>query len=153
MDPGIHIKLFLTILKSPVLPLFIVLPSFCFSFSSISPPPTRSFWWCLGSLSVWGYLRSAMPCSCTGSKQGLSWIWPALPRPAQHWIRGHLRQAPCPCPPGTGWSSQAQFFQENVRLLIIQMIIGQNTESRHSLSSLPPTYKCTCDTAVTPAHL
>ena len=65
---AIHIRLFLTTLKSPVLPLFIVHTSFCFSFSSVSPPLTCSSWWCPGSLCVWGHLssglRSAMSCLC-----------------------------------------------------------------------------------------
>ena len=64
-SPATHIRLFLNTLDSPVLPLFIVLTSFCFSFSSISPTLTCSSA-CLGSLSVWGHLRSglgsAMPC-------------------------------------------------------------------------------------------
>ena len=42
-----HIRLFLTTLESPVLPLFAVPTSFCFSFSSISPPPASSAKWLL----------------------------------------------------------------------------------------------------------
>lgn len=37
-SPATHIRLLLTNLKTPVLPLFIGPASFCFSFSSISPP-------------------------------------------------------------------------------------------------------------------
>jgi hypothetical protein len=56
-SPATHIRLFLNTLDSPVLPLFIVLTSFCFSFSSISPPLTCSSQWpqseCLRSSQGW----------------------------------------------------------------------------------------------------
>jgi hypothetical protein len=55
-----HIRLFLTTVKSPVLPVFIVPTSFYLSFSSISSllicPSYRE----PGSLSVWGFLRSGL---------------------------------------------------------------------------------------------
>lgn len=67
------VKLFLTTLKSPALPFFIVTTSFCFSFFSFSPPLTCSSKWYPGSLSVWYCLRSALVHYGPRQKSSLAW--------------------------------------------------------------------------------
>lgn len=44
-SPATHIRLLLATFESLVVPLFSMTTSFCFSFSSISPPLTRSSYW------------------------------------------------------------------------------------------------------------
>lgn len=94
------IRMFLATFKSPVLPPFIVPISFCFSFSSISPPLTCSSPGEPGSPSVWSFLRSglwsAMPCSCimASGKGHLGDGFP--PAPSVCMTGGHPRIAPCP---------------------------------------------------------
>jgi hypothetical protein len=52
-SPATHIRLFLTTVKSLVLVIYIVHTSFCFFFSSISPPCTCLSQTLLGPLGIW----------------------------------------------------------------------------------------------------
>lgn len=83
--------------------LSLLCPHLSVSFSSMPPPLSCFSYWCLGMLSVWGWLRSvlgsALPCLGI-MKPGRSRS--TLPRfqPAGHQTSGHPRLAPCPCPSG-----------------------------------------------------
>lgn len=95
-------------------------------------------------LAPWVILSSLQP-GASGRRQGSSSLqlvpYPgSLSRPAQYQTSGHLWLGPlAPCPGDLlaldWWWTQACFFSGEVRLLIIQMFISQNTEQSNSFSS------------------
>ena len=92
-----HIRPFLTTLKSPVLPLFIV-PTSCFSFSSVSPQFTCSF---SSTQGVRSHLRPTMPNLCH--------VEPG---------RGHLK------PAQTLWHSVLLLLFETGFLCVVLAVLG-----------------------------
>jgi hypothetical protein len=70
-----------------------------------------------------------------GSSSLFLTLCPGSPsRPVLCWTDGCLRLAPSVSPQVPDWwSAQTCFFSGNVRLLIIHLVVGQNTECRHSL--------------------
>jgi hypothetical protein len=91
-----HIRLFLTTFQSPVLSLFIVTTSFCFSFSSISLWLTCFFHCFSVSLIVLAHLSSGLRSTMSHSFIISGMVCtPYIPRPEWFQACGYLRLGPC----------------------------------------------------------